>query len=126
MTELYRKSGGNPLAFDIIGFSYMIAVLALLWYNDSKNVKDILIWIVLIYIADLASMHTRDWWINRKKPRIQTCDFCHEPLKIFRTRDKQHWLCSDCRKAYYETKRRAKREQRRAEQEQRTAEESKE
>ena len=82
------------------------------------GIQDIFIWIVLIYIADMAAARTRLWWSNRRKPKIQTCDYCHEPLKIFRTRDKKYWLCWDCRKAYYETQRRKRKEERRLKQEQ--------
>ena len=85
------------------------------------NAYEILIWIVMIYIADLAAAQTRDWWMNRKKPRIQTCDKCDEPIKVYRTKDKLYWLCTTCRKAYYETQRR---EKRRIEQEQKSATET--
>lgn len=66
---------------------------------------ELILWISLIFVADLAAQLIYDWWKRSKKPPIKTCDFCNEPTKIYRTKDKKYWLCRTCRQAYYATKR---------------------
>lgn len=66
------------------------------------DTTEIIVWLVLILVADVAAMVLYDWYKKKKNKRLDNtkCDDCGKVRRTKKTPDRRHWLCRECMKIY--------------------------